>query len=560
LSAATQRGAHSTLVLLECRDGSAGLPFALNLANSVAYHLQRDVALVDLSQPRKGSHPDAVPQFERHGKRLTWVRAAERPADALPALVDGLRHEYRFLLVWAPQQPGDPDPAVSLRSTADQRLLVIAHGAGVRPVDRTDRTDRTDPTDSSSPDTRHPRGPAQGSHPATGPRGGTADAERQYAAPPPGTLVVLGAPEPRSPSASEAIERATGSGTAVLLPEPPPALKSAGGQRGEGADWVLRNPNSPFAVGIGRLARKLVGKTVGLAFGSGAGRGHAHLGVLRALERLGIRADFVAGTSIGAFVAGMHAQNVSLHEMEMSIRALGGSIRKWAVPVYSLLSGAALERAVRKAVPPHLQIEDFYLPCVGVAADMETGEEVQLSHGSAWRSALACASIPGVFPPVRLDGRLLIDGGVVCPIPCRVARTMGADVVLGIALEIAPPDRRHPEPGEGGPNAECGMRNAEWGIGTGGRRSIRPHSASRIPHSASERGPTWPAVLLRSVDLLQQALTQECLKDADIPIRAFTPAISLTDFRGGPEFLEAGERAVAAVEEHLRALLPWVGS
>jgi hypothetical protein len=72
-------------------------------------------------------------------------------------------------------------------------------------------------------------------------------------------------------------------------------------------------------------------------------------------------------------------------------------------------------------------------------------------------------------------------------------------------------------------------------------------------------GPWWPGVLLRALDLQQQALTRQCLQAADVPLRAFTPPIQLTDFRGGPEFLEAGERAVEAAMDRLRALLSWVG-
>jgi predicted acylesterase/phospholipase RssA len=163
---------------------------------------------------------------------------------------------------------------------------------------------------------------------------------------------------------------------------------------------------------------------------------------------------------------------------------------------------------------------------------------VVLRRGSAWLSARACAAIPGAFPPVPLDGKLLLDGGVAVPVPCQAVREMGADVVIGVSLETVPrtTSRRQrsspPEPPE-------------------------PGQATPSDPARNERLPTWPTTLLRSLDILQQSLTRYSVQEADVPIRVFTPSINLTDFRGGPEFLEAGENAVAAAQERLRALLPW---
>src|SRR5262249_54393517 len=158
--------------------------------------------------------------------------------------------------------------------------------------------------------------------------------------------------------------------------------------------------------------------------------------------------------------------------------------RHWSLPVYSLMAGSRLDQAIRNAIPPELQIEDLALPCAGVAADLVTGDEVVLQRGSAWLSARACAGIPGVFPPTPLDGKLLVDGGVISPVPCGTAREMGADIVLGISLEVAAP-RAAPDGGS--------VRSA---VDLRGRR----------------RGPTWPVALLRSLDLLQHGLTRHCLE------------------------------------------------
>jgi NTE family protein len=161
-----------------------------------------------------------------------------------------------------------------------------------------------------------------------------------------------------------------------------------------------------------------------------------------------------------------------------------------------------------------------------VAADFYTGDEVVLQHGSVWESTRASSSIPGFFPPMSLHGRLLIDGGVVSPVPCHVARAIGSDIVIGVSLDIAFPD-----------SAESSAVAA-----------VRAH-----------RKPTWPEVLLRAYDTLQRSFAEMCLHDADVPIRVLTPPLPLTNFDGGPRFVEAGERAVEAAADQLRAHMPWIG-
>jgi NTE family protein len=416
----------------------------------------------------------SAPASARSLEQLTVVCAGVLAPDQLPSLVDGLAAQYAYVVAWTrSDRRGDFAPLIG----PGDRVLIAVPSALCRQADR-----------------------------------------RAWLPPvSAGTeLVVLAAPEPRSVATSEAIAAEMGVPVAALLPDTPPALETQDAP----ADWVLRHPESPFAQAVARLARRLVGKSVGLALGAGAGRGHAHIGVLRALERLGIRPDFLAGVSIGACVAGLYACGVPFHEMDLVLQRLGRLICRRTFPLYSLMTGAGLDRAIRSAVSPGIQIEDISFPCAVVAADLRTGEEVVLRRGSGWESVRASATIPGVFPPARLDGRLLVDGGVVNPVPCRTLREMGADVVLGVSLET---DLRR---GPSGP-------------------------------AMDGRTPTWPAALLRALDLLQQSLTERALQDADVPLRVFTPAIRLTDFRGGLEFLEAGERAVAAAQDRLRTLLPW---
>jgi predicted acylesterase/phospholipase RssA len=302
---------------------------------------------------------------------------------------------------------------------------------------------------------------------------------------------------------------------------------------------VLRHPDAPYSQALARLARRLLRKSIGVALGFGGGRGHGHTAVLRALERLGVRPDVLAGASIGACIAGMYAHGLPLHEIELSMQRLGPLMRRRTLSRHSLMAASGLEQAARGPVPPTVQIEDLPLPCGFVAADLVTGEEVVLRRGSMWQAARASSTIPGLFPPAQRDGRLLVDGAVVSPIPCLAARAMGADVVLGVSLEV--------QSALMAPVNEDGA--ARSALAGNDRKGSRPQ----------QRLPTWPAAALRAFDLQVQALTQQCLLAADVPIRVFTPPTSLTDFSGGPAFREAGEQAVAAALDPLRALLPWAG-
>jgi predicted acylesterase/phospholipase RssA len=259
--------------------------------------------------------------------------------------------------------------------------------------------------------------------------------------------------------------------------------------------------------------------------------------VLNALERLGVQPDLIVGTSIGACVASQYASRFALQEIEMMMRRTGRYLRQPSLPIYSFKAGSGLEGIIRSAFSPEVRIEDLPLRCAFVAADLQTGEVVVHTHGSLLKSVRASASIPGIFPPTYLDGRLLIDGGVIHPVPCVVARSMGADVVIGVSLGVA--------------RAEESQAQT-----TGAPFEAQPPT-SPSPRS-DPRPPTWPAAMLRALDILQRSLGERCLHEADVPIHVLAPPRTLMDWEGGPEFVEAGERAVEAASDQLRACLPWL--
>lgn len=175
---------------------------------------------------------------------------------------------------------------------------------------------------------------------------------------------------------------------------------------------------------------------IGLALSGGGARGLAHIGVLRVLEREGIPVNLLAGTSMGGVIAAGYAAGFDTAYLEREALRMGGwrnllPLVDRALPGLGLLKG---ER-VREYFVRHLgdkTFADLRLPLALVVVDLLTGEEVALSSGRVADAVRATVSLTGVLAPVRLDGRLLVDGGLLNNIPADVVRRMGADVVIAV--------------------------------------------------------------------------------------------------------------------------------
>ena len=173
--------------------------------------------------------------------------------------------------------------------------------------------------------------------------------------------------------------------------------------------------------------------------GGGGARAFAHVGVLAVLERTGIPVDVLAGTSAGAIVAGLSARDWSAAQIAdflLSRWNRRGVVDWGIIPWVSLLRGRKLDRLGRDA-GAGLTLQELTRPFVPVATDLVTGEEVRLRRGDGWTAVRASLTVPGVFPPVRLDDRYLVDGGAVNNLPVAAAREAGADIVIGI--NVSPP-------------------------------------------------------------------------------------------------------------------------
>ncbi|AMY69792.1 MULTISPECIES: patatin-like phospholipase family protein [Frigidibacter] len=173
---------------------------------------------------------------------------------------------------------------------------------------------------------------------------------------------------------------------------------------------------------------------IGLALGSGGARGWAHIGVLRALDEIGIRPDVVCGTSMGAVVGAAYASG-ALDALEHYANALT-QIRVRRMLDVNLASGGLIEgkHIVRLLCDLGFKptFSEVDLPFVAVATDMAQGREIWLRSGNLVEAVRASIGIPGIFSPVWAEGRWLLDGGMSNPVPVSACRALGAEVIIAV--------------------------------------------------------------------------------------------------------------------------------
>lgn len=277
---------------------------------------------------------------------------------------------------------------------------------------------------------------------------------------------------------------------------------------------------------------------LGLALGGGGARGFAHVGVIRALLRAGIPIDVLTGTSMGAIVAvafalgdpeksGIIARLEQGHalvptplpprypgerealltrvrRLVMTERILTTNIRGWGAPLIDVMP-------ILNELTRGLNLEDAPIPVGVVATDLERGERALLTRGNAALAAMASAALPLVFPPVRLGGRLLVDGGFVELVPVLAARELGADIV--VAVDVS---------------------NNEWGVPV--KNGLE--------------------ALIRAAAIASRQHTEMILQQADLVLRPnFSVPVDTLDFRRARYAIEAGLRAGREAIEAIRELL-----
>lgn len=180
---------------------------------------------------------------------------------------------------------------------------------------------------------------------------------------------------------------------------------------------------------------------VALVLGSGGVRGMAHVGVLEEFERAGIHFDLIVGCSAGSIVGALYADNPNAEYIKEAVYKIRtNSILD--LDFWHCRYGISQGRSMRKILNQYLEAECFenlQIPLVVVATDLNSGELVPMGSGELVKCVQASASIPFIFVPIEHHGRILVDGGVVNPVPVRVARDLGAEIVIAVDLcELLP--------------------------------------------------------------------------------------------------------------------------
>ncbi|TMH97461.1 MAG: patatin-like phospholipase family protein [Betaproteobacteria bacterium] len=253
---------------------------------------------------------------------------------------------------------------------------------------------------------------------------------------------------------------------------------------------------------------------IALALGGGAARGFAHVGVIKALEAQGIVPDIIVGTSAGSVVAALYAGGANGFELQkLALSMEDGSVSDWVLPDRGFIRGEALQNFVNKALV-NRPMNALPRKLAVVATDLQTGEMTVLRSGDVGLAVRASSSVPGVFQPVRIGGREFVDGGLVSPVPAKVARDMGADLVIAVDISSKP-------------------KNAKV--------------SSMID------------VLLQTFTIMSTTVAQYQLGQADVVIRPDVGSIGGTDFQSKHLAILEGEKAAAEKMEQIRAALAKIG-
>jgi NTE family protein len=292
---------------------------------------------------------------------------------------------------------------------------------------------------------------------------------------------------------------------------------------------------------------------LGLALGSGSARGWSHIGVLRALERAGFAPDIVCGTSIGALVGAAYADG-QLDRLEAWVRSL-----TWPSVLGLLdikLSGGLIQGEKLLAFfRAHFQdkpIESLARPFAAVATELVSGRELWLREGSVIDAVRASMALPGLFTPAVQDGgRLLVDGGLVNPVPVSLCRAMGADVVIAVDLNWDLMGRHLEADGQATAAAEAGPLEGLLGRLPLGLGRLRSGPAAGTPM------PSILDVLAVSINIMQVRITRSRLAGdpADVLVRPHLSDVALMDFHRADRSVREGELAVQAIEGELRRLV-----
>lgn len=317
--------------------------------------------------------------------------------------------------------------------------------------------------------------------------------------------------------------------------------------------------------------------TIGLALGSGAARGWAHIGVIHELAEMGIKPDIIAASSVGAVVGGAYASG-NLDAFEEWVCKLGrvDIIRLLDARMTGggFLQGASLMGAIEKRIGDP-NIEDLDTPFACVATELGTGREIWLEEGSLLDACRASIALPGLFAPYRQsEDSLLVDGGLVNPVPVSLARAMGADFVIAINLNgdlvghhfwHFTPDALEDDEASDQALAEIEDKDsiiAKWAGKMKAGLGVRLDAYISSLRKNQTPDPGLFDVIVGSIDIMQDRLTRSRMagEPPDVHIKPRLSHIGLMDFDRAEECIEEGRAAAKRQGEELAGLAKLIGA
>jgi NTE family protein len=255
---------------------------------------------------------------------------------------------------------------------------------------------------------------------------------------------------------------------------------------------------------------------IGLALGTGAARGLAHIGVLKALKEAEIPVDMVAGASMGAMVGACFANDGDISTAErMALKTGWREVArildlKLSLLGKGLIRGQKIETLLHSLIGD-AEFKDLKIPFAVVATDLNTGEEVIIKQGSVIQAVRASISIPGIFIPVPFEGKCLVDGGLVNPVPADVLRDMGANFVIAVNVLFEPRRSR------------------------GTARLSKDDQVAEVPNIFK--------TLFQSLYIMEYEIIRQRLPKADIIIAPDVSHIAAFEFYRSEEAIQAGYEA-----------------
>jgi NTE family protein len=304
--------------------------------------------------------------------------------------------------------------------------------------------------------------------------------------------------------------------------------------------YLRANPRAPASPPLRRLARKILGMTVGVAMGGGAAFGIGHVGVLKVFEDNDIPVDLTAGTSMGSIIALGYAGGISPEEMLDIAARIGNkpttlSALDFTLTKPGLLAGNRLIAIFAPLLGPVRGFEQLCFPCQVVATDIETGERVSIGDGPLDRAFRASCSAPVLWTPVRRGDRILVDGGIVDPVPAGVVHEMGAD--LCIAVNAVPPLQK-------------GVTNALT------RMWRRVNALNPLSYLGDNRHlPNTMDVFMNTIQILEHELGKFKAISADVTITPNLTEFTWIEFYKTQGIIERGAEAAEKALPQIKRLL-----